>query len=65
MESFVTELLNGMNYIEDFELDMRNWNDILKMKSLKKKLDNVSKEDRREVSIMSKRKGQVEKEDDE
>ena len=44
-----------MDNIEDFELDMRNWNDILKMKNLKKKLDNVSKEDRKEVSIMSKR----------
>ena len=35
---------------------MRNWNDILRMKDLKKKLDNVSKSNRKEVSIMSKRK---------
>ena len=54
-----------MDNIEDFELDMRNWNDILKMKNLKKKLDNVSKEDRKEVSIMSKRMGAEHKEDDE
>ena len=39
---------------------MRNWNEILKMKSLKKRLDNVTKENRKEVSIMSKRKQEIE-----
>ena len=55
MERFLKELLNCMDEIQELELDMRNWNEDLKMKQLKKKLDNVTKENRYEASIVSKR----------
>lgn len=44
-----------MDEIHELQLDMRNAHEILKMKNLKKKLDNVSKENRYEKSIMSKK----------
>lgn len=44
-----------MDEVNELELDIRNWSEDLKMKQLKKKLDNVTKENRYEASIMSKR----------
>ena len=55
MESFLFALFEGMDEIEKFELDMRNWNSLLKMKELKKKLDQVSKKGRSEQSYMEKK----------
>lgn len=55
MERMLKSLLEGMDNIKELELDMRNYHEMLKMKNLKKKLDNVTKEDRYEKSIMSKR----------
>lgn len=55
MERLLKKLLDGMNNIQELELDMRNYHEILKTKNLKKKLDNVTKDDRFEKSIMSKR----------
>lgn len=34
-----------MDHVKEFEIDFRNWNDVLKMKVLKKKLDNITKKD--------------------
>jgi hypothetical protein len=55
METLIRELLNVMDNIEQLELDMRNSNDMLKLKNLKKRLDNIPKANRSEKSIMSKR----------
>ena len=55
MERFLFALFDGMDEIEKFELDMRNWNSLLKMKELKKKLDQVSKKGRSEQSYMEKK----------
>ncbi len=44
-----------MDNIEQLELDLRNSHDLLKFKDLKKILDNVTKENRTQKSIMSKR----------
>lgn len=55
METLIKELLNVMDNIENLELDMRNSNDLLKLKNLKKRLDNITKDNRSEKSIMSKR----------
>ncbi len=46
-----------MDHVKEFEIDFRNWNDLLKMKVLKKKLDNITKKDTYEKSIVSKRIG--------
>lgn len=46
-----------MDHVKDFEIDFRNWNDVLKMKVLQKKLDNITKKDTYEKSIVSKRIG--------
>lgn len=43
MENLLKQLLEGMDNIQELELDMRNFHEILKMKNLKKKLDNVTK----------------------
>lgn len=43
MEEFLSGLVNSMEEVNKFYLDMRNWNEVLKMKSLKKRLDNVTK----------------------
>ena len=55
MERFLFALFDGMDEIEKFELDMRNWNSLLKMKELKKKLDQVSKKGKSEQSSMEKK----------
>jgi hypothetical protein len=46
-----------MDHVKEFEIDFRNWNELLKMKDLKKRLDNVTKKDTYEKSIVSKRIG--------
>ena len=55
MEKLVNGLLNVMDEIQELQIDMRNAHDILKMKNLKKKLDNVTKDNRYEKSIMSRK----------
>ena len=35
-----------MDSIEQLDIDMRNYNEMLKMKQLKKRLDNITKENR-------------------
>lgn len=44
-----------MDSIEQLDIDMRNYNEILKMKNLKKRLDNITKDNRIEKSIISKK----------
>ena len=44
-----------MDSIEQLDIDMRNYNEILKMKNLKKRLDNITKDNRTEKSIISKK----------
>ena len=44
-----------MDEIDNFELDMKNWNSLLKMKELKKKLDQFSKKGRSQQSFMEKK----------
>jgi hypothetical protein len=39
-------LLGVMDNIEELQLDMRNNNEILKLKNLKKRLDNITKDNR-------------------
>ena len=46
-----------MDHVKEFEIDFRHWNDLLKMKGLKKRLDNITKKDTYEKSIVSKRIG--------
>lgn len=53
----IRTLLEMMDHVKEFEIDFRNWNDVLKMKGLKKKLDNITKKDTYEKSIVSKRIG--------
>lgn len=55
MEKMLSNLLKVMDQIQELQFDMRNCHELLKMKNLKKKLDNVTKEDRYEKSIMSKK----------
>lgn len=44
-----------MDNIEILEVDMRNYCDFLKLKQLKKKMNNIKKDNRAERSIISKR----------
>jgi hypothetical protein len=46
-----------MDHVKEFEIDFRHWNDLLKMKGLKKRLDNITKKDTYEKSIVTKRIG--------
>jgi hypothetical protein len=46
-----------MDHVKEFEIDFRHWNDMLKMKGLKKRLDNITKKDTYEKSIVTKRIG--------
>lgn len=40
MINFISTILNqGLSSIEDFRIDMRNWNPMFNMSELKKKLD--------------------------
>lgn len=57
IEILIKGLLENMDHIKEFEVDFRHWNDLLKMKVLKKRLDNVTKKDTYEKSIVSKRIG--------
>lgn len=57
MEFFIKGLLDMMDHVKEFEIDFRYWNDSLKMKNLKKRLDNLTKKDTYEKSIVSKRIG--------
>jgi len=41
----IKTLLEMMDHVKEFEIDFRNWNDLLKMKGLKKRLDNITKKD--------------------
>jgi hypothetical protein len=62
MESLIRGLLEMMDHVKEFEIDFRHWSDILKMDKLKKRLDNVTKKDTYEKSIVSKRMGLEDKE---
>lgn len=57
MESFIKGLLDMMDHVKEFEIDFRNWSECLHMKKLKKLLDNLTKKDTYEQSIVSKRYG--------
>ncbi len=46
-----------MDHVKEFEIDFRNWNEVLKTKALKKKLDNITKKDTYQKSIVTKRIG--------
>jgi hypothetical protein len=46
-----------MDHVKEFEIDFRNWSESLQMKKLKKRLDNLTKKDTYEQSIVSKRYG--------
>ena len=55
MEGFLITLFDKMGELKKFELDMRNWNSLLKVKELKKKLDQASKKGRSQQSSMEKK----------
>ena len=55
MEGFLFALFKKRDEIGKFELKMRNWNSLLRMKKLKKKLDQVSKKGMSEQSYMEKK----------
>lgn len=57
MEALIRGLLEMMDHVKEFEIDFRHWHEILKMSALKKRLDNVTKKDTYEKSIVSKRIG--------
>jgi len=57
MENFIKGLLEMMEHVKELEVDFRNWSDILQMKKLKKMLDNLTKKNTYEQSIVSKRMG--------
>ena len=49
------DLVNSMRRLQEFEIDLRNWHESLKMKGLKKMLDNIKKDNTIEMSLVSKR----------
>jgi len=55
MERLISELLGVMDNIELLEFDMRNSHDFLKLKKLKKRLETITKDNRVEKSLISKR----------
>ena len=55
MHGLTSALLQMLKNLEEFDLDFRNWHDFLKMKNLKKKLDNIKKDNTFEKSLVSKR----------
>jgi frataxin-like iron-binding protein CyaY len=57
IETLMKNLLEIMDHVKEFEIDFRNWHDILKMKGLQKRLDNITKKDTYEKSIVTKRIG--------
>ena len=57
IESFIRNLLEIMDHVKQFQIDFRNWNELLKMKNLQKRLNNITKKDTYEKSIVSKRIG--------
>jgi hypothetical protein len=57
METLIRGLLETMDHVKEFEIDFRHWHGSLNMSKLKKRLDNVTKKDTYEKSIVSKRIG--------
>lgn len=57
MVTLIKGLLEMMDHVKEFEIDFRHWHESLKMGDLKKSLDNVTKKDTYEKSIVSKRIG--------
>ena len=55
MHGLTSALLQLLKNLEEFDMDFRNWHDFLKMKNLKKKLDNIKKDNTFEKSLVSKR----------